>query len=279
MLTALNIDKKVCKSKISKTINSLLRDKIKVNIVQTDTIKIKCVTYVSHRDRINFKRIDKFVGVQRNHLLCSKDVILPRELGYKRFDNYEYRVRLCTNMALYLLQSIDTQKAVSVCLVDMNAQYTQLCEEILKYTDKLTIITDNIKVYTEIADELMVQSGAVLKVTRNFNPLSFCDLLISPVYVDNICMARENTLVFTVSDEEHSCSSVVLTDYEITLKDKINKLKPKCISDTYFASALYTLEKVYNLGCLVPVVCVGAQSIYTPQSLKKLLANKVNNLT
>ena len=91
MLTALHIEKKQYKNKAVQFLSKLLKDKITVEIKTAGDVKLKCITYLSRREKVNFSKIDRIIGAQRNRLLCAEDSIIATKQGYKRFDDKLYK--------------------------------------------------------------------------------------------------------------------------------------------------------------------------------------------
>lgn len=280
MLTALYINKVNHKSRMLGTMSSLLPDRIKVEIKEADDISIRCVEYISHKDKINFKKIDRIVGAQRNHLLCDKNIALPKELGYRRFEGTEYSKRLCTNTAIRLLQRVKDERQLCVCLVDIDACFADIVPYLLKYTDKLVVITNKVNLYSQVADDMLSEFGAVLRISKNLLSTQTADLVIAPSYSRELKLKCENSVVLSVADTPLESNAIVIYAYDILLPKKLRGLLPKGITDTYLASALYSIDRRYMLGCVVPSLFIGKDSVYTIEALRKMLLSSVDkNLT
>lgn len=273
MLTSLCINKPQHSSLAASLLSRLKRDKISVRIKESANIRIKEIAYTSRHKSINWKRLDRYVGAQRNHLLCTADVKLPDNIGYRRFKNNELYTRLCTNLALCIIKSLSKQGEVSVGLYDDQAIHTQLCEYILKYTDSLVIKTQALDVYSQTARSVLGDTGAVLRFSKGDTSLSTSSLVIAPDPIQKPICVSENAVVLTTSKPLINQAGRVIYGYNIKLPDRYKKAMPECLDETYFASALYAVGHEYNLGSLVPWLCYDDTGAHTVNSLCKMLVN------
>lgn len=273
MLTALNIDNlRDNRSVIKRFLSALRGDTMRVTIRQAGDIKLKCIEYTQRRKTVNLNRIDKEVGVQRNHLLCNKETVLDSEQGYKRFENSEFKHRLCTNVAVGLLCSLK-ELDVKVGLLDTNAVHTNLVRYLLKYIDNFTVVTQSVDEYMQVSDILLEETGVPIRLSKSADTLSNCDLIIAPEHMNFDIELKSNALVLTDKAPKKEVTNTVIYEYNVSLPNCLSTLCPQWLDSTYFASALYTVEKVYRLGALLPEFCVGNTGVHTISSLKKLLVN------
>ncbi|MGN0452253.1 MAG: hypothetical protein ACI4GZ_00450, partial [Ruminococcus sp.] len=66
----------------------------------------------------------------------------------------------------------------------------------------------------------------------------------------------------------------VYYQYDFKLPSDLDVLRPQGLSSEYFASALYSLEGIHSLGCLVPIVCRSGNSSETYLSLARYLESQ-----
>ncbi len=267
MLTALHIEKKQHKSKIVGMLSKLLPDRITVEMKSAGEIKLKCITYLSRREKVNFSKIDRIVGAQRNRLLCCEDSPVVKNKGYKRFCDSLYKKRLCTNLGLELLRLCKKEK-LKIGFVDIYGELTFYTKYLLRYCDSLCVVTHDIKNYTEFCDELMYETGVSVSISKRFSQLSSCDLVIAPDYMDFSVNLKETAVVIGTKKPSCPTSYTVVYDYDVALPKELVTLKTEFLSDTYLMSALYTMKMMYDLGSLVPTLCVCENSVHTIESLK-----------
>ncbi len=272
MLTSLYIETPQYKSKLSEFFSRFMFDTMKVEIKSTADIDVKCIEYINRSGKVNFSKIDKAVGAQRNHLLCKSDLKLPKNSGYRRFSSNEFKARLCTNLAISLLSSL-SESDLSVGLIDEHASFTTLPKYLLKHTDSVVVVTEECGIYREVNENLLNDIGAPIRISKTIGSLYNCDLVIAPKPLKKSEGINTQALILTTQKPSFATDSTVIYDYHLELQDELKSIKPKGISDTYFAGALYTLLKVYSLGSKLPDLCISENKVHTPKSLKVLLEN------
>ncbi len=277
MLTTLTVSKPRYKNIVSKIIGKIMPNKIRVEVRQAGDIKIKCIEYTDRKGRVNWKKLDRIVGTQQNRLLCDASLNLPKELGYIRFEDGEYKSRLCTNLAISLL-CVFSKDNLNVGLIDEDANFVTLPKHLLRYTDNLVVVTKKGDVYAQVEKELLQEMGAPLRISKSTDSLSKCDIVIAPEYGGDFHSFKDGCLVLKTKKGKSSKEVTVLYDYFIRLPKKLSDICPGSLEETYFASALYSIGYRYELGSFVPSICESENSMHTFSSLKKLI-NKVSAKT
>lgn len=279
MLTSLYVEKPQSRSKVVNSLRKMRRDKISTQIKQSGGISVKCVEYVSYSGRVNYKRLDRIIGAQRNRLLCDKEILLPKNMGYKRFDDRGYKERLCTNLGIALLKTQENT-SLSVGIIDKNAHYTTLPQDVLRYTDNVIVVSERFDIYKSVSEQLIEETGAVIRLSKNIGSLSECDIIIAPCGTEGMKAVSDKTLVLTTGDICDISGGIVVYDYTVKLPQMLSALCPKGIDGTYFLGALYSYLGVFELGSFVPRLCITKNGVHTTASLKTLLLNKGSkNLT
>ena len=272
MLTTLNIQQVRYNTRFSRFIGRLKKDKIEVSYRQLGSIKVKCVDYTQNSQRVNWDKLDKIIRAQRNRLLCKKYLCLPASIGYKRYDDNEYKIRLCTNLGVKLVALCDNN--ISVGIIDLKAEHTALVAHVLRYTDSVTVVTDRDDIYKDVADNILEESGAPIRISKSQKSIYNCELIFDLSASVNISSLRADALVLGIKEYESESNCTVIFDYKATLEKPFDSLCPPYLDETYFASALYSLHNVYQLGALIPHTCVCANVEYSTETL----AEKLNNM-
>ncbi len=272
MLTSLDIKTPQYKSKIMKALSKLMFDTMRIVESSASGVTVKHIEYINRSGRVNFKKIDKEVKAQRNRLLCSQKLQLPEKSGYRRFCSKEYEYRLCTNLAIALLCSVD-KKNLNVALVDFDASFTMLPKYLLKYTDSVVVVTNETDVYKEVCDNILDDIGAPIRLSKSMQSIYGCDLVVAPKGVSGFTQFTENSVVLTTEKSVCDTQATIVYSYQIELDEKFSGLCPECLSQTYFASALYSMCHKYELGEVVPHLCVSDNKVHTPLSLRVLMQN------
>lgn len=279
MLTSLYIKTPQYDSKFRKFLGRFMFDTMVVQVKRVDNIRVKCIEYTNRSGKVNYSKIDKEIGAQRNRLLCSKSIELPKSGGYKRFESGEYKERLCTNLGISLLSSLSDMN-LSVGLIDVDAQFTTLPKYLLKYTDSVVVVTEETDIYKEVNESLLHDIGAPIRLSKSYSSLYNCDIIIAPKGLCESVNTKNGAVILTTKKPKIECCATVVYDYHVELDEKYSDVIPKGVSSTYFASALYTLLKEYKLGSYLPSLCISENKVHTVRSLKVLVENiHTKNLT
>lgn len=276
MLTSLYIETPQYKSKWMRFLSRFMFDTMVVDVKQADDIKVKCIEYTNRSGKVNFSKIDKEIGAQRNRLLCKKGTELPKNRGYKRFESSEYKERLCTNLAISLLSSL-SELNLSVGLIDTDARFVTLPKYLLKYTDSVVVVTKQTEEYKEVNESLLHEIGAPIRLSKSYNSLYNCDMIVAPKLITESVNTKNDALILTAKKPDAQCGATVIYDYHVELDEKYRSIIPKGLSSTYFASALYTLLREYELGSYLPSLCISENKVHTVPSLKVLVENIKSN--
>lgn len=272
MLTSLDIKTPEYNSKLKLWLSKLMFDSMKVEVRCADEIKLRHIEYTSRSGKVNWKKIDKEVKAQRNRLLCNKSTKLPKNSGYKRFSCKEFEYRLCTNLAISLLCRLKNC-TLNVGVLDVDASFCSLMKYLLKYTDSVVVVSGETEIYKEVGEQLLNELGAPIRVSKSLRSLDNCDLIIAPKGLPNDAVIKEDAVVLTTKKPQKHYSATVVYDYRIELDEPLSNLCPECLSQVYFASALYTMCHMYKLGSVVPTLCITENKVHTPSSLKVLVQN------
>ncbi len=272
MLTVLTIDDRTYKGKLTKLFSAVSWNSLKVQVCQ-EPVKITHLEYINRRGKINWNKIGKYSREDRGGLLYSGKLPLPDNAGIKLFEPVELRQRLCSNMALSALEIMkDVPKKLRVGLYDPEGEFADLPEHFLKFTDNLIVVTKNYRVYSEQADRLLFEKGAVLSVSPHVSLLSTCGLIVSPSPLDISFTPMSSAVVLTCHKPSVSLACRVYYKYSFRLENSLEKLKPQDLDTEVFAGGLYSLCGMYALGSLIPLVCTGDTDTQTALSLRRYLA-------
>lgn len=271
MLTILSVETPQPSTKLDKILYKLRKDKIETYYRSLGLVKLKCVDYTLYSKQINYKKLDKVIGAQRNRLICNKEVVLPKHLGYKRFENSEYKERLCKNLCIELVSKIN--KNIKVGVIDFDATHTQLVKYLTKYTDCVTVVTKQIEIYKEVADNLLEETGAPIYISKGNKSLTRCELVVAlSGDFENVCL-QQSAILLCIQKPESDVHCLCIYDYIVELPKQVDALCPEDMDKTYFASALYSMCNVYQLGSAVPRQCQSDIGLHTVDSLMILIEN------
>lgn len=261
MLTALHIEEHG-----TGMLRFLRRNRIRVEHRYCDDVALKCVTYEHRRGRIGWTSVDRFVKAQRNHVLCSEQLALPADSGYKRFVSSGLSRRMCENAALYLLRAAQRPGA-KVVLIDHDGDSVGLCEYLVDYCDPLYVITGMTDIYAAQSDYLLGEKGAALRICRGSDCLRNADLAIAPAALTETLPVSPRTLILTGEKPVAPQNGAAIYEYFFDLPSKYRELCPSFLDEMYFAEALFTLADVRELGSEVFTRCGDGNILHTRGSL------------
>lgn len=211
------------------------------------------LTYVSYKDKVNWRRVAEEIGEERSSLVCSAKIKLPEELGFKRYVGNSLMYRMAGNAALQMLEDLNADpNNITVCLVDFKGKYSDLVPRLLSYTNNLKVVTNNISFYMDFSSEMMEEHGAAVLVHKRVSHIKECDVVIAPAKITTSLPISQEAVVFTGAKPGCRLSGIIYDGYSISLPGAIKKSKPQELSDEYFAQALYEKGGVFSLGSLVP---------------------------
>ena len=255
MLTALTVVNKWEKNFIKRIFSYIKGNKINVDVNEVRGVVLRHITYINRRGKINWSEIDKFVGIQRNHLLCSEYLKLPKSMGYKRFYSEDFLQRLCTNMALYILSKTENPQDLKVCLYDINGDSADILIKLLELCPETRVVTQNLDLYSKQGDMILEETGISPLVSCSTDCLEDCDLLIAPCTIAEELPISSKTVTLTCHSPLVEQKGAIYFRYHFKMPNKFEALKPQELTDLYFASALYTKARQHQLGSIVPMLC------------------------
>lgn len=275
MITALNIDERTAGG-LRAAFSLFRRNKICVEHFYCDRAAVKSLTYLHRRGKISWSFIDRYAHPQRANLLTPPDLELPAHLGFRRFSSLELSRRLCENAAVYLVCELSSL-CPRVALIDNSAEYTGLCAYLLRYTDSVTAVSADPVPYLEEADRHLAECGAPLTVMKSAENLLSADLIIAPHRIDQPLCCSPNAVILSSCPPAVAPDAPVYYDYSFDLPEKLSAIKPPFLDDRYFASALYTLGGVYELGSSVFTRCGDGRILHTRKSLIGQLRSRIEH--
>lgn len=203
------------------------------------------ITYVQKSGRIRFGKIKRSVNADFHETVCSSGLSLPRKLGFKRFDNPMYIRRLCINAAESYIKSLNCDpNELRISLFDPSGRFSFAAERFIKYTNSLQVATSAVRFYEAENERFMREYGATIFVHSNFYDIIPCDILVAPQTITMPISCGSTMTIFTGNRTKVPVCGIVHDNFSVRLPVCLEDIKPKELSDTYFLSALYTLEKM-----------------------------------
>lgn len=268
MLTALTIKNAIPKNYLGKIFNTIRGNSINIEIKSARGVVLRDIVYINRNGKINWYALDSEIGAQRNQLLCSDNIIFPKNSGFKRFENIEFKIQLACNLGVYVLSKLKSEiPDIKVGVFDKNAYCIGLLDELINYSGNIFVVTDYKEKYEEAAEKIALSEGAVITVSENRDILSDCPLIIAPAQINESLPVSGGAIVLTSFAPTVCVTGLVYFDYHFRMPNMFDKIKPESLSCEYFAGALYTKGRQYELGSIVPTTCSNFSSSQTPRSI------------
>lgn len=267
MMTVLNIEQVQNKS-ILDTIRSVFRPySIETELKENDDASVLSITYRQKRGEIKFNKIYEHCIGRRKTILCDKKINLFNT-HFRRFNSLTLKKRLMENYICSILDSADFPPSeLSISYYDPKAESPSLAEKLLKYTSRLTVVSDMPRFYENEAERLAKKCGASVIVSNSPDKLIPCNILIAPTVIKESLPTVSSSLIFTIHRPPVPISGNVITDYQAELPEKYASLKSDFIDDIYFMSGLYSLCSAYELGEIIPTGCGNQFDEFTNENI------------
>lgn len=269
MLVALNVKNQFPKSFLKKLFNKVRGDRIVTQINNVGGVALRDITYIKRKGKINFEKLSSALGETRS-ILCNEGVVLPE--GFSRFENREFKSLLSINLGVYVLNELKKAgEDLHVVFYDPEGLYGEHLSRLSRVNNSLTVVTNKVEQYSEISENILNDSGAVVSVTDNRLRLMDCRLVIAPEGVREPLTTLGNTVILSGEKPALTLSGVCYYEYSLRTPNSFAALKPARFSAEYFSGALYSLARQYELGSIIPTSCSDSAHSQTPASLVKYL--------
>lgn len=253
-------------------------NRISVEVKTSGGLSVRHINCLCRGKKIPWARIEKLSGNEAGRLLIHEDVEIPQEGAVRRFISDELKSRLCLNMATELLKlTADAGAQVKVAVFDPDARIADGVGAMLRFTDKLTVVTRMADIYSAEAQRLMEECGAVLNISRRMKALTDAQLIVAPLKLVSQLPSPKEGVILTTRRPAVNQRSAVYYKYYFDLGEELMNLIPQGFDAQYFASALYTLCSRFELGSIVPQAVKGDGCDHTVVSMSKYLMNIGSN--
>lgn len=253
-------------------------NKISVNVKTSGGLSVKHIECLYRGRKIPWSKIERLGESEAQRLLVKEDMEIPQGVALRRFYSDELKSRLCLNMATEVLKIMsDSAHKLRVAVFDPDGRIADGVGAMLRFTDKLTVVTRMIDIYSAEAQRLMDECGAVLSVSRRMKALTEAQLIVAPLKLSSQLPSPKEGLIFTTAQPSVNQRSAVYFKYYFDLGGELMGMLPQGFDAEYFASALYTLCGRFELGSIVPQAAKGVGADHTLLSMSKYLTNIASN--
>ena len=271
MFTVLSIERWEQKG-LLKFAGRFLMNSVKNRVAYSGTFKVRYLDYVARNGRINWKKICRRIAKAGVPVVYSGKYEVPASCCFSPFVPVELRQRLCSNMALEVLDIMgDIPKGLKVGFYDPAGDFADFVPYLLKFTDNPVVVTKNTKLYSVLAREIIYETGAVLRPSRNISALSGCGFIIAPSVIKEKFTPMSTAVILTSLKPKVYLPCPVYYRYSFRLSKELDGLRPQDTDAEAFGGALYSLCNVYSVASQIPFLCANDTLSQTTLSLKKYL--------
>lgn len=274
MLTALTINNVISNKWYQKLLSRLRGNSIRTEIKSARGVVLRHITVDKRYEPLDWELLDSIIGAQRNHLICSDSIILPAELGFKRFDDSYFRSLLSLNLTLKVIAGLKNKVELSYALYDPDGDFPEFIAEASRYCGDVSVITDYPEKFEDAVSRAADDIGSSVQVSDNRDRLMNCSLVTAPQQIREPLPLRGNSVVLTGKAPTTCVPGLVYFDYHFRMPNMFDRLKPSELSEVYFSAALFTKARQRELGSIVPLTCFNYSSSQTARSLCEYFANK-----
>lgn len=276
MLTALTVKNEKAEKWYERLLNKIRGNSIDVDIKSARGVALRHITYINRNGSVNWFAIENEIGDSRDRILCDESVLLPENMGFTRFENTVFKARLSCNLGLYVLSKISGEApGIKAALYDVKGNCCDYLKSFFNYAGdgdgggfgELCVITDNRGAYEKAAAEIMDESGAAVFISDRRDNLFDCALIIAPERIEESLPVSGGAIVLTGFAPTVCTPGLVYFDYHFRMPNMFDRIKPESLSCEYFAGALFSKGRQYELGSIVPTTCSNLTSSQTPRSI------------
>ncbi len=261
-----NIDKK----SFFKRINSYFKNNdVSIYTYEFNNLKIKNIIYEDNFTLIKWNKIIRELPSDFSNLLLENTISIPS--GISHFKPTIYNEILCQNSFINLLSILPKNNhKINIGILDKCGNL-DILNLIHNHTNNITVYTENIDYYSSLAKDILEKYGIYINISNNINFLSRCNIIFSPDKITSYLPTNNKTFIFTPFLPAVNLNCTVINKFEIKLPSPYIHIKPKNLSDTYFASALFELENCNDLYNLIPCHNLSCGKSYTNQEIHKFI--------
>lgn len=271
MLVVLDVRKDELNSFMQK-LKAIFRPyEINADIITKNEIAVLHIRYKQKRGSIRFNKIYKYTVGAPKTVLCSNDLSLI-DTTFTRFESDELNIQMMKNFICSALKTADIPPSeLKISFFDPTAEYPLFAEKLLNFTSCLTVVSSMPKFYENESERHLNELGVSTIVSNSIEKLMPCDILICPSKIKVHLPTKTSSLIFTSHRPLVNVSGTVITGYVPEFPAEFREIKPECVNDFYFLSALYTLCGITGLEKLNPQSCECDTAKFSLEQMVKMI--------
>lgn len=204
--------------------------------------------------KINWEAVADITG-NGAVVLLPQGVELPEEIPLKEVNTKEFELQLLENTALAVLKSNQIAPAKKIVgIIDPNGENLNFAHAVVKNAAMLKVLTTSADKYERLADQMMESYGTPILLVEDEKGFEGCAFVISAEngVPDYFMLKTLSCPVLAVREQNFSPKTKVIEKFFIENMHDPNLQLPTQAEQTKFYAALYTHNKVRELGSLLP---------------------------
>lgn len=197
-----------------------------------------------HRGKIPWKEIEE-------NSLC-RHFILPFDTKSDEGGIREYEPKLLPEI-MFFNSAVDyierknlPPSKITVTTVDLKGSHAEKVEKLIKFASNITVVTEETEVYKRLSKKLMADYGISLVIRNRNDEIGSTDSFFIDYEGETVPLSFSGT-VFS-KKKKHLLNGKALSPGGFTMPDEYEKLWQKNTDKLHFASALFELCDVKELG-------------------------------
>lgn len=214
---------------------------VRAEIKNSGGIKVMYLSCESNCGRVDWKAVERHAGESKGYILCSRSVVLPEKMGFRRFYSKSLYRLMSINGAISVLSLLKHDcRRISLCFCDECGEYSKYAALFLPLCGSMKILSRS-NVYDSFCDYAMGEYGACVDICRSARMVSDCNIFVSPRCVNLEMYCGNGAVMFTGGVKSANSRIKTINDFLWELPKKYSSLKPKNLSEEYFSQALYSI--------------------------------------
>lgn len=199
------------------------------------------ITCKSYCGKVDYKEIARLSGNQKNRLVISKKINLPKNCEISAYRPDKFNRSLLKNGVLNVLKKASVSPAaINICLYDLLGKDSNFLLSLLPYSVNLTVMTERPDSYNDARLAALSEYGAPVSISQNPRYIKRCDILISLDALPSDI--PECKLIFAPTSH---IGKNIISPCDCYIPDDIAKSIPPDFNKNYFYAALCE-NSLYN---------------------------------
>ncbi len=199
------------------------------------------LTVFSYSGKCDYYSVREHLKAFSKSVVLAENCNLPSDSGIFEYSSNDLKANMILNTALILLGGINNKRGLKLTVADKTGAFSDRLEKIITLAGKINVLTENFLRYRFSSQEVYENFGAVVTVSEWNNAIPDTDIFIS------LSTGGFSPLSISVRNRIGN-SFVTLDGGSFSLPDDLIGYKPENVDKYRFASALFSLSGLKQLG-------------------------------